>query len=249
MTTDFAEKERQFLDSLKAASGRDLAEWMAAIEAEGLPHRNDIIDWLRQQGGFPFARASWLERVHANGGRPLYEGSSEADARAAPKRTRRTARVPSASPPERAGSATVIPFKTRAGAPPASAPALPASPPSSAALDELLAKAKAYRPLALFVLREIEKAVPGACSSPHAAHVSIGAPAEFAVLAIGSRELRLGLDLGPLPFEGSFQKAKFGSALPIAPAITHMTILTDARQVDADLVRHIRSAASRAIGR
>src|SRR6476659_8716110 len=71
MSTDYAAKEREFLDSLKADTGRDLSEWMAAIRAQALPHRNDIIDWLRQQG-FMFSRASWLERIHNNAGRPIY---------------------------------------------------------------------------------------------------------------------------------------------------------------------------------
>ena len=71
MATDYAELEREFLASLAADSGRDLAAWMALIDAQKLNHRNDIIDWLRQQG-FMFARASWLERIHHNGGRPVY---------------------------------------------------------------------------------------------------------------------------------------------------------------------------------
>ena len=71
MTTDYGEKERAFVDALKENTGRDLAEWLAAISAKGLPHRNDIIDWLRQQG-FMFSKASWLERIHHNGGRLIY---------------------------------------------------------------------------------------------------------------------------------------------------------------------------------
>lgn len=71
MSTDFEDKEREFLETLKADTGQDLGEWMSAISAQGLPHRNDVIDWLRQQG-FIFSRASWLERIHANDGQPIY---------------------------------------------------------------------------------------------------------------------------------------------------------------------------------
>ena len=67
MATDFGEKERAFIDGLKENTGRDLGEWMQAITAAGLPHRNDIIDWLRHKG-FMFSKASWLERIHHNGG-------------------------------------------------------------------------------------------------------------------------------------------------------------------------------------
>src|SRR5262245_27205851 len=69
------DEEREFLAGLKARTGRDLAEWMAAIAAQGFGDKNEIIDWLRTQG-LPFARASWLERIHRNGGKPIYAGGA-----------------------------------------------------------------------------------------------------------------------------------------------------------------------------
>ena len=86
MATDYGEKERAFIDGLKENSGRDLDEWMAAITEQNLPHRNDIIDWLRQQG-FMFSKASWLERIHHNGGRPIYADTA-ATTPAAPRHRR-----------------------------------------------------------------------------------------------------------------------------------------------------------------
>ena len=71
MAKDEREEEREFLSGLKARTGRDLGEWMAAIAAQGFTDKNEIIDWLREQG-LPFARASWLERIHRNGGKPIY---------------------------------------------------------------------------------------------------------------------------------------------------------------------------------
>ena len=71
MANDEREEEREFLDGLKARTGRDLAEWMAAITAQGFTDKNETIDWLRGQG-LSFARASWLERIHRNGGKPIY---------------------------------------------------------------------------------------------------------------------------------------------------------------------------------
>src|SRR6185312_13298553 len=82
MATDFGEKEREFIDGLKENTGRDLGEWMQAISAEGLGHRNDIIDWLRHKG-LMFSKASWLERIHHNGGKPIYAGVPK---EAAPRR-------------------------------------------------------------------------------------------------------------------------------------------------------------------
>src|SRR5215813_9537587 len=71
MAKDDREEEREFLEGLKARTGRGLAEWMAAIAAQGFSDKNEIIDWLRSQG-LPFARASWLERIHRNGGKPIH---------------------------------------------------------------------------------------------------------------------------------------------------------------------------------
>lgn len=68
MATDYAGKEKEFIASLGPDTGRDLDGWMQAISGADLAHRNDIIDWLRQNG-FTFANASWLERIHHNGGR------------------------------------------------------------------------------------------------------------------------------------------------------------------------------------
>ena len=82
MATDFGEKEREFIDGLKENTGRDLGEWMQAISAAGLGHRNDIIDWLRHKG-FMFSKASWLERIHHNGGKPIY---ADVPKEAAPRR-------------------------------------------------------------------------------------------------------------------------------------------------------------------
>src|SRR5262245_4439712 len=115
MAEDEREQEREFLVGLKARTGRDLAQWMAAITAQGLQDKNEIIDWLRNEG-LPFARASWLERIHRNGGKPIHAGSSPSaavsDARAGGSRpatpaprlvmvasTPRPTQLPKATPP------------------------------------------------------------------------------------------------------------------------------------------------------
>jgi hypothetical protein len=183
-----------------------------------------------------FSKASWLERIHNNGGRAIYSDKSA-------KRPQRRPRAPS--------EATVLPFTARPAvrpAPPEEPAAAAEKPPAdTAALDELIAKAKAFRPLANFVLAEIGKAVPGAVFTPEAGHISISRGREFAVLAISPRELRLGLDLGQRPFDKTLQAAKFANASArISPGITHMVILTDARQIDDGLRALFMEAASRA---
>ncbi len=212
MSRGEAEEERAFLADLKARSGRDLAEWTAAIAAQGFADKNETIDWLRAQG-FPFARASWLERIHSNGGRPIYMGEAEAKAE-----------------------------------PPAPKPAAAARAPSKreiAELERLLAAGKGYRPLYQLLEAEVRKAVPGVHVAPRPTYIAFGAPAEFAAVTLQATELRLGLDLGDRPFDAPLQHARMRGT---GPAITHMLVLTDARQVNADLLSLIKAANARVNG-
>ena len=241
MSTDYAEKEREFLASLKEDTGRDLAEWMTAISGQGITGKNDIIDWLRQQG-FMFWKASWLERIHHNAGNPIYAGEPGTPPATPPSAS---SLAPVAAPEVAETSEPAVPEPTPAQPPP-DPPLAPATRTSPAALDDLLAKAKALRPLAQFVLREIERAVPDVGFTPKAAHVSITSGGEFAVLAIGPRELRLGLALGNEPFDGGLTEARSSNPLTrISSSITHMLVLTDARQVNARLLANIQLAAAK----
>ena len=276
MSTDYGEMERQFLETLKGDTGRDVSEWMAAIAAEKLEGRNAIIDWLRRQR-FTFSKASWLERIHNNGGRPIYENSGSARKTARPRRVAApeappavwpppssappppppsVATPPAVSPPPPPQSATVIPLRLVPKAPPAPSPrpAPPATaasaPPASAQtydLETVLAKAKAFRPLANYVLGEIAKAVPGSATTAGAAHVVLSKGAQtFAVLTISGKELRLGIALKGAAVEAPYQAAKLPS-LPaeLAAPLTHMAVLTDARQINEALIGRVREAADR----
>jgi hypothetical protein len=210
MTADEREEEQRFLAELKARSGKDLGEWVAAISAQGFADKNDTIDWLRAQG-FPFARASWLERIHTNGGKPIYADETP---RPAP---------PAREPPK----AKVLTSK------------------EAAQLEKLLAAAKGYRPLYQLLETEIRRALPGASIEPKGSYISIGAPHEFAAVTLHASEVRLGLDLGEHPFDGQLQPAKMKGP---GKAITHMLVLTDARQVNADL-RALMAAANARINK
>ncbi|HRN83856.1 MAG TPA: DUF5655 domain-containing protein [Hyphomicrobium sp.] len=240
MSIDYGEKERQFLATLKADTGRDLDEWMAAIAAEGLSHRNDVIDWLRRQG-FMFSKASWIERIHNNGGRPIYAGAGTQRPRAVARRTPpRGLQTPAAAQPAPATPAPSPPTLAPAPPTPSTAPAGP----DPAAFDDLLARAKAYRPLAQYVLAEIRKAVPGVAARPHESYIAFDANGRaFAVLAIGPRELRLGLALRNPPASTALEPARFSPPLRGAPAMTHMAVLTDARQITPALIGAVSEAA------
>ena len=242
MSIDYGERERQFLETLKSDTGRALDEWMTAIAAEGLTHRNDIIDWLRRQG-FMFSKASWLERIHNNGGRPIYADTGGARARPLPRP--RLAAAP--APP------TPKPVPPPAPAPPAPKPPPPATPPSAApaaaesdpaVVDALLARAKAYRPLAAYLLAEILKSVPDAAVLPRDGYVVFRrGNVDFALLALSARELRLALALDGSPPDTALAPAKL-PGLRGAPAVTHMAVLTDARQVTPALLAAVARAAA-----
>lgn len=265
MAIDYGEKERQFLDSLLPDSGRSLADWMAAIRATGLTEKNEVIDWLRRQG-FAFSKASWLERIHNNGGKPIYGEKGIRLARKGPPsmlgakplpQPRPQASLiampppeaPPPLPPPAVGSEPRHP-QMRVMVPPR-APAVPTHETTDQPTDDtaatitLLAKAKAYRPLAQYVLTEIKKIASTSQVQPHANHFTVGAPdTPFAVLSVSARDVRLGLRLPGTPFDSGFVAAKLGAAVPPIPAaITHMIVLTDARQVNDALLQRVRDAA------
>jgi len=217
MARDEQEEEREFLADLEARTGRTLSDWMAAIAAQVFSDKNETIDWLREQG-IPFARASWLERIHSNGGKPIYLHQT-------PKPG------PEIKPP--------MPLKPQ--------PAASRAPTARevADLDQLLAAGKGYRPLYQLLEAEARGVVPGLTITPKAAYISLGAPREFAAVTLHATELRLGLDLGDRAFDLQVQKPMRKGA---GPAISHMLVLTDARQVNADLLNLIKAANARVNG-
>ena len=232
MAKDEREEEREFLSGLKARTGRDLGEWMAAIAAQGFTDKNEIIDWLREQS-LPFARASWLERIHRNGGKPIYSSDP------APKRPLEKPR--DAEPRSAASGGPVAPARDPKQLPLPTPSAEPAAS-DHEAMEKLISAAKGYRPLYHLLEAEMRNLLPNLMIAPKAGYLSFGAPAEFAALTLHATELRLGLDLGDRPFDPLLQKAKLKGP---GPAITHMAVLTDARQVNEELLAAVRAASAR----
>jgi len=241
MANDEREEERQFLEGLKARTGRDLAEWMAGIAAHGSSDKNEIIDWLRSEG-LPFARASWLERIHRNGGRPIHADALSAAAVEAPRSEEPPVK---AEPPRRPGAAPEArPVKetTRAAI---KEKAVQPSADAAAELEKLVSAAKGYRPLYHFLEAQIRQVIPDIVVAPRGRYISLGAPDELAAVTLHPTEIRLGLDLGDRPFDALVQQAKLRGA---SPAISHMVVLTDARQVNDALLALIRAAHHRVNG-
>jgi Domain of unknown function (DUF5655) len=233
MAKDEQEEEGEFLAGLKTRTGRDLAEWMAAITAQGFMDKNETIDWLREQG-LPFARASWLERIHKNGGKPIYSHAppKEGEQRAAP--------AAPVLPPRLKPRAAPTPAPT-----PAPAPAAAPAPADADALEKILAAAKGYRPLYHLLETEMRGAIPNLKVAAGSGYVSLSAPAEFAALTPHATELRLGFALGERPFDGVLLKSKLKGP---GSSITHMVVLTDARQVNDELLSLLKAANRRVNG-
>lgn len=240
MSTDYGEKEREFLATLEEDTGRSLAGWMDSISAERLADKNDVIDWLRAQG-FMFWKASWLERIHSNGGRPIYTGGAapirpEGEPAPAPPSP---VPVPAAPPSAATATAIVVAPATDPANVAALAPA-----PDQSAVDELLGRAKALAPLARHLLREIKRTVPTSEVILSTNALVFRAGREFAVLTIGPKELRLGLALGAAPVASPFLPARFPAPAYRVPAgMTHMIALSDARQVGPQLLESVANAA------
>lgn len=222
MAREEREQEQEFLADLEARTGRNLADWMTLIGSQGFADKNETIDWLRAQG-IPFARASWLERIHSNGGKPIYAGE------------------PLPAEPARTAPASPRPQ------PPAKPAPTPRAPTErdKADLESLLSAAKGYRPLYQMLEAEIRNAVAGVAVAPKANYISLGAPHEFAAVTLHATELRLGLDLGDRAFDLPLQKARMRGP---AGTISHMLVLTDARQINAELANLLKAANARVNG-
>lgn len=249
MGTDYAEKEREFVDSLADDTGRDLDQWMHAIAVAGHAQRNDIIDWLRQQG-FAFPRASWLERIHHNGGRLIYAG----DAANAPP-LRRLGAAPRKAPaiisPDNAAlpSQNAEPEVLDNPSEKSEVPIGPGPVFSTAAQDDDVARflvaAKGLKPLADFILREVEAAVPGINYAVATPYLTIAAPAAFAALHAAPKELRLFADFGVSA--GNRVRKADASAARGVPPFPEVLVLNDARQIDGAFRDLVASAYTRAL--
>ena len=222
MSTDYGEKERGFIAALADDTGRDLKAWMAAIAQSGLSERNAIIDWLRHQG-LQFPKASWLERIHHNGGQLIYGGVAE---RGQPQRGKI-----SRQPTDAYLSADLT----------GSSPEPTSNPLDDQEIQILLASCKGLRPLAEHVLREVGRSVPGVQIYPAPPFVLMAAPLPFAALLPHSRVLRIYGEFGQS--QGRVKAAE--SANRAAPPFSGMLLLDDARAIDREFHHLIRAAASR----
>ncbi|HVF46954.1 MAG TPA: DUF5655 domain-containing protein [Pyrinomonadaceae bacterium] len=109
-------------------------------------------------------------------------------------------------------------------------------------LENQFAKAAEMRPLYDAFIDFIGKNFPNASVLPKKTYVSILENREFGAVNIKPKELRIGLDLGPRPFDDKVGKAKLTGPMP---RISHMGVLTNADQLDSDLVDLLRQSHAR----
>lgn len=255
MARDLGEQERAFVDALASDTGRDLSAWMQAIAQSGHTARNDIIDWLRHQG-FTFSNASWLERINHNGGQLIYGGM---DARPiAVERVAVRPRAPAAAEPSPDATAPAPQPAFQAPPPDVMPPAAPIPPPkpvvyrepekqpqaaSDAEIAALLTAAKGLRPLADYILREMDLVVPALVRQGAAPFVTLLSPMPFAALLPGPKDIRLFADFGP----GSRDRARKADAGRNSASFPDVIVLNDARQVDDRFRELVASAYTRAL--
>jgi hypothetical protein len=256
MATDYAEKEREFVAALAGDTGRDLSAWMDAISSAGLAHRNDIIDWLRQNG-FTFANASWLERIHHNGGRLVY-GDDMAVPERAPARPVKVmtplSRTVAQSSFEAAFAETPIDqvpvVSTASPVLPTATAAEPAHTPEiDAAAAAVLLSAKGLRPLAMLALQEIARAIPDTRLEAQGPLLLMLAPKPYLALLPGAKTLRF---YGDFERDGDSRAVRAEASMKTTskapPPFSSVLVLVDARLVDDEFAALVKRAHARVQG-
>jgi hypothetical protein len=109
-------------------------------------------------------------------------------------------------------------------------------------LENQFAKAGDMRPLYEVFIEFVKTNFPNATVLPKKTYVSILENREFAAVNIKPKELRIGLDLGDRPFDEKIEKAKLTGPMP---RISHMFVLTDAKQLDKSIVEALKESHGR----
>lgn len=88
----------------------------------------------------------------------------------------------------------------------------------------------------------IAKEFPTSSILPKKTYVSVLENREFAAVNIKRGELRIGFDLGEMPFDDRVSKSKLTGPMP---RISHMIVVTDASQFDPKMAELLRVSHSR----
>jgi predicted transport protein len=109
-------------------------------------------------------------------------------------------------------------------------------------LDALFAGREALRPVYDALEARVRALFPAVQVVPAKSYVSFRAPREFACAAMKKDEVRLGLDLGDLPFTDELPAAK---SLGAMPRLGHMFLLHSPQDVNARVAELLQLANQR----
>ena len=109
-------------------------------------------------------------------------------------------------------------------------------------LENQFTKAPDIRSLYDAFVLFVEKNFPDASILPKKTYVSVLENREFGAINIKPKELRIGFDLGDRIFDESVSKSKLTGAMP---RISHMMVITDAEQLDNNLVELLKQSHAR----
>ncbi len=115
-----------------------------------------------------------------------------------------------------------------------------------AAMTEKLFEGLEYqRPIFEALSAQILTALPETRITPTKAYFSLDGERCYGAVKVNKTNLRVGMDLGDMPFEGRIEKAK---SLGTMPRISHMIEITSADQITEELLAHLRQAYDRVHG-
>lgn len=109
-------------------------------------------------------------------------------------------------------------------------------------LENQFIKCEAMRPLFEEVSSKILSLYKDAQLIPKKTYLSYTVTREFAAINIKPKELRLGMDLGEMAFTETLQKSKLSGPMP---RISHMTVITELKQFDKQLIEYLQTSYNR----
>jgi predicted transport protein len=109
-------------------------------------------------------------------------------------------------------------------------------------LENQFAKCPAMRPLFDALSEKMINTFPRTQLIPKKTYLSFTATREFAAMNIKPSEIRMGLDLGDMPFSDTIQKSKLTGPMP---RISHMLIFTGTDQMNTSVIDLIRQSYQR----
>ena len=109
-------------------------------------------------------------------------------------------------------------------------------------LDEHFKGKEELRPLYEELKKAVSKAVKETKYEVKKGYTSLTDKREYAVIAVKTGELRVGMDLGDMKFDSYVQKAKTLGAMP---RISHMVVVKEKKDIDKKLTDLLKKAYER----